>query len=304
MIVTVTCNPAIDVTYAVEALAPGEVHRVHEVSERAGGKGVNVARVLQTLGADVMATGLADAGFAASLPMPARFVPALPAVRRTLVVHDPVRTTSLWEPGYRAAPDAEAALLAVVEDLLATASVLVVSGSLPPGVAASLPVRLARAAAEVGALSILDLDGEALKLAAEAGGSIVTPNRDEIHALLGPIDDLADAARGLHRRTGSPVVFTLGAAGAMAAVGDQVLHAQLRTPVHGNPTGAGDALVAGLARGLRDGREFHDVLTDAVALGGAAVLSPLAGQVDPAAWQHLRRQVDVTAVTSFPMGAA
>ena len=62
MILTVTCNPAVDVTYQVDRLAVGEVHRVATVHERPGGKGVNVARVLHALGHDVVVTGLAGGG--------------------------------------------------------------------------------------------------------------------------------------------------------------------------------------------------------------------------------------------------
>ena len=64
MILTVTCNPAVDVTYDVDRLVPGAVHRVSRVRQRLGGKGVNVARVLHQLGEPVHALGLGDAGFA------------------------------------------------------------------------------------------------------------------------------------------------------------------------------------------------------------------------------------------------
>ena len=88
MIITVTLNPAIDVTYRLPRLRVGEVHRVTEVTSRLGGKGVNVARVLHQLGEPTHAVGLADHDFGDALAqeLPSTFLPELEEVRRTLVV--------------------------------------------------------------------------------------------------------------------------------------------------------------------------------------------------------------------------
>jgi hypothetical protein len=108
MIVTVTLNPAIDVTYRLPRLTVGEVHRVAEVTTRLGGKGVNLARVLHQLGEPTHAIGLADHDFAAALAseLPSTFLPELEEVRRAVVVVAE-STTSLWEPGRQAAPGAD-----------------------------------------------------------------------------------------------------------------------------------------------------------------------------------------------------
>jgi len=89
MILTVTCNPAVDVTYLVDDLVPGDVHRVREVRQLPGGKGISAARVLHQVEEDVVALGLADAGFGRSveaLGVAADFLDVLPSVRRTVVV--------------------------------------------------------------------------------------------------------------------------------------------------------------------------------------------------------------------------
>lgn len=106
MILTVTPNPAIDVTYRVHRLDLGSVHRVREVVTRAGGKGLNVARVLHRLGSPCAAVGLGSGDTAHRIVaelhdqgVPTTLVGRVP-VRRTLVVHtDDGTTTSLWEPG-------------------------------------------------------------------------------------------------------------------------------------------------------------------------------------------------------------
>jgi tagatose 6-phosphate kinase len=301
MILTVTCNPAIDVTYTVDSLAPGEVHRVGSVVERPGGKGVNVARVLQQLGETTLATGLSDEAFTVAVEasgVPAAFVSALPKVRRTLVVHAAGETTSLWEPGPEVEPSAVSALVERVTALLGSATALVVSGSLPAGVPVTLPATLGRLAVARGVPVVLDLDDEPLKAAAEDGGSVLVPNRDELFRLL-RVDadlDVVAAARDLCARTGAPVVVTLGVDGMVAATGDGCWHAEVPEPVAGNPTGAGDSAAAAIARGLTRGETWPEIVADAVALSASAVLTPVAGEVDLDAYRRWRPLVRVRPV--------
>jgi len=94
MIVTVTLNPADDVTYEVASMNPGDEHRVSRVRRRPGAKGVNVAAALAQIGEPVVATGLADEEFAnhaEELGLRTAFVHGLPRVRRTVAVVEPER---------------------------------------------------------------------------------------------------------------------------------------------------------------------------------------------------------------------
>ncbi|OIJ27522.1 1-phosphofructokinase family hexose kinase [Nocardioides luteus] len=281
MIITVTLNPAIDVTYRLPRLTVGEVHRVAEVTTRLGGKGVNVARVLHQLGEPAHAVGLADAHFADALAseLPSTFLPELEDVRRTVVVVAG-STTSLWEPGRQAAPGADRRLLDLLEARLANATALTVSGSLAPGVPADLPARIARLAAGAGVPVLLDLDDAAL-VAAVGTGAVLTPNEDEAERLLGHApDDPVAAVEELAARNRGPVVLTRGRLGLIACADGTCWEARPPAGIAGNPTGAGDAAAAGLARGLAHGRPWPEILRDAAALGAAAVAAPVAGEID------------------------
>jgi tagatose 6-phosphate kinase len=304
VIITVTCNPAVDTTYEVDRLVTGDVHRVRAVHERPGGKGVNVARVLHGLGEPVCAVGLAAPGFAEqveALGVEARFVDALPAVRRTLVVQDHRSTTSLWEPGAVARPGAAEDLVALVASLLPGASGLVVSGSLPSRVDQALPVRLAGLATQTGIPVVLDLDDAPLAAALGCGGAVLTPNRDELARLVGGEPaDLPVAALELAARNRAPVVVTLGEDGLLATDGIDCWRAVTRS-VCGNATGAGDAAAAGVVRGLVRGDPWPDLVGQAAVLGAAAVLSPVAGELDPAVIEILAASVRVDRVRTEPV---
>ncbi|UYM04144.1 1-phosphofructokinase family hexose kinase [Solicola gregarius] len=305
MILTVTPNPAYDVTYAVPRVTLGDVHRVAEVRERAGGKGINVGRVLDQLGEPVCVLGFGDAAFTAALDRDGiahDLVEALPHVRRTLVVHAE-QATSFWEPGATLSDGAEAELMRRTESRLANAHGLVVSGSLPRGTDPRLPARLAQLAIDAGVPVVVDCDGEPLRRAAKVPGVVLMPNADEARVLAGGSDDWLSACRSLVESGVRAVVATRGEDGMAAILADRCLQAVCGDRLEGNPTGAGDAaaaaMIAGLARGQLD---WSTLLTDAVSTSAAAVVAPAAGEVDLATRDRLRAKVRVHPLEKGPPG--
>ncbi|WP_433472501.1 1-phosphofructokinase family hexose kinase [Spirillospora sp. CA-142024] len=297
MILTVTPNAALDDTYEVPDARFGEVNRVAAVHRRPGGKGVNVARVLHGLGHEVVATGLAggaagrqiEEGLAA-LGVPAAFSPVAGESRRTVTIVG-AEVTMFCEPGPTVTAAEWAAFLARYETLARDAAVVVLSGSLPPGVPPDAYARLARLAPGP---VILDADGEPLRLGLAGRPAVVKPNAGELARVSGT-GDTAAGIRMLRAAGARTVVASLGAGGVVADTPGGVLRAALDRPVPGNPTGAGDALAAGLAAGLAADRPWPDLLRNAVALAACAVRSPVAGEIDAAAVPALLPHVSVRA---------
>jgi tagatose 6-phosphate kinase len=278
---------------------------VDTLTERPGGKAVNVARLLHQLGeptrlvapvggetGEQLRHGLEAAGLGCVL------VPSGPATRRTVTVveRDAHGATTLVEP---AALDCWPALLNAVEDALAGSDVLVIAGSVPRGVPDDGLAELVSAGRRHGLPVLVDTQGPWLLSALAAGASVVKPNVHELEAVTGD-DDPLRAARTLVRSSAATVVASLGERGVVAVTTQGVWEARPEAVLTGNPTGAGDALVAGLARGLlRDpeaARHPDRMLHDAVALSAAAVLSPVAGDVDPA---HHAAQLDGVVVRAL-----
>jgi tagatose 6-phosphate kinase len=295
VILTVTANAALDVTYEVPVLRHGEPHRVERVHTRAGGKGVNVARVLHALGEDVVATGLVGGltgdAILADLEdaVPEAFLRVAGESRRTVAVvsADDGAATVLNEPGPQVSEREWDQFAEAYHQLAAAATLVVLSGSLPPGVPADAYAELiVRTQVPV----LLDTDGDALRFGIEARPALVKPNLAELTGLLGhPPEDVLAACRALP----VPAAVTLGEAGAVLVTADGAWRAVPPERVRGNPTGAGDAFAAGLARGLAAGEPWPDVLADAMALAAAAVAAPVAGEVDPAAYASFRGAVVV-----------
>lgn len=304
MILTVTLNAALDVTYDVERVVLHGAHRVRRVRRRAGGKGVNVARVLHALGEEAVVAGLAGGPTGEALRadlaaagLPDALTPIAGDTRRTLAVVDAATgdATGFWEPGAEVAADEWERFLAGFAPLARDAAVVVLSGSLPPGVPPDAYATLCRAA---GRPTILDSSGDALRLGLRGGPAIVKPNAAELAEVAGgeagdasEVDAVLAGAERMRRAGAQAVVASLGADGLLAVADGGAWHARPPEAVHGNPTGAGDAVVAALAAGLAADRDWAGRLADAVALSAAAVLAPAAGEFDAAAYRRYRESV-------------
>ncbi|MBO0830180.1 MAG: 1-phosphofructokinase, partial [Streptosporangiales bacterium] len=240
MILTVTLNAALDVTYRVAALVPGGSHRVEDVHTRAGGKGVNVARVLAGLGHEVVVTGLVGGATGEQIRADLRraglvdeMVAADGESRRTVNVVAGGDATIFNEPGPRLPATAWVDFRTRYAGLAAAAACVVLAGSLPPTLPEDAYAELVRLAA--GAESIVDADGAPLRAALAAGPHVVAPNAAELAAATGEADPVAavDALRAAGART---VVATFGAEGLVASGPGVALRARPPTRVVGNPT--------------------------------------------------------------------
>lgn len=304
MILTVTLNTALDITYRVPALTPHASHRVTEVIERPGGKGLNVARVLAALGHDVTVTGFAGGDTGRVLHdrltreprVTDALVPVEGATRRTLAVVDTASgdTTQLNEPGPAVSPAEWSAFQESYEELLREGTTAVaLCGSLPPGVPVGAYATLVRAARAAHVPVLLDTSGEALRRGVAARPDIVKPNADELAELTGSHEP-AQATRDARRRGAHAVVTSLGAEGLRAVTPEGTWRAAPPTRVRGNPTGAGDSAVAGLLSALVEGLPWPERLARAVALSAATVAAPVAGEFVPATYEDLLARVAVT----------
>ncbi|MER6854923.1 1-phosphofructokinase family hexose kinase [Streptomyces pilosus] len=303
MILTVTLNTALDITYRIPALRAGSSHRVSEVTERPGGKGVNVARVLAALGHEVTVTGFAGGttgrvlrDLLTEVPhLTDALVPVTGTTRRTVAVVDGRSgdTTQLNEPGPTVSHAEWSAFQEVYGDLLASASAVALCGSLPPGVPVGAYAGLIRTARAAGVPTLLDTSGSALRRGVAGRPDILKPNADELAELTGSHEPLR-ATLDARRRGAGTVVASLGAQGLLAVTPDSRWHAAPPARLRGNPTGAGDSAVAGLLSALVEQQPWPAALSRAVALSAATVLSPAAGEFDRTTYEKFLPTVTVT----------
>ncbi len=284
MIYTVTLNPAIDKTVEIPSFTVDAVNRITRIQEDPGGKGINVSKVIESLGGDSVAYALlgGDAGekllkLLSGSRFPVKSIRTDRATRTNMKVVDPVlhTNTDINEPGGYPGDQAIAELTQDLEERLKEGDILVLSGSVPAGVNKEIYRELARMGKERGARVFLDADGPLFCEGLKAAPYLVKPNQYELAQYFGrPLEteeELLEAGRELLKKGISVVLISLGGDGAIMCRGGGYIRAEsLSVPV-ASTVGAGDSMVAAFAYGMDQGMDFESAFRLSVAAGSAAV---------------------------------
>ena len=300
MIITVTLNAAIDKTLAVPNFRLGRRHRAVEQTAMAGGKGVNVARALKALGQPVIATGVAGGPTGTRIiehltedAILNDFVRIREESRTSTAVVDPTNGEQT-EINERGPTVSEAELDLFVDKLLYLAkgaAVCVFSGSLPRGVEPGLYARLIEELRKLGVTTVLDAEGETLRLAARSGPDVVSPNELEAEELVGhEFADEDDRRAGMRQmvESGAREALMTLADGCLALLGDahdpasprSLYRATLEPLEPVSSVGSGDAFLAGYVAARYGGRTREDCLRFGVACGAESTQHFGAGVLD------------------------
>ena len=307
-IITVSLNPALDRVIEVDGFTIGAHQVGREVLRSAGGKALNVSRVLAAMGIRSVATGfLGDrnrGGFDSLLSDPLvgdEFFP-LPGNTRENVTITDRRTgqeTHIRDVGLEVAPRHLSRLAKKLRLLAADGGILIFSGSLPPGIGPADFSDLVAACQAAGARVAVDTSGDALAAMAGRRLWLVKPNGVELPLLAGReargLDEQLAAARGLTDRVDN-VVFTIGADGAYLFTRALALHAWVDVAAGSirNTVGCGDALLGAFVAGVWRGREVGRAFRDAVACATASAMTITPGEFDAETFSQLQAKVEMT----------
>jgi 1-phosphofructokinase/tagatose 6-phosphate kinase len=308
MIITVTLNAALDKTLEVPNFTPGRRHRTVDQITMPGGKGVNIARALKRLGQPVIATGLAGGATGERIVEALNdeavvngFVRIREESRTNTAVLDP--TTSMHTEINERGPAVTAMELELFRDklryLAKGASVCVFAGSLPRAMDADVYAGLVKEIRKLGVLTIVDTDGDPLRLAVRAEPHVVSPNELEAEELVGhefnDVDDRAHAVAEMVQMGAREAIMTV-ADGCYAQVNEDGAPAIYRVRVEEQEArssiGSGDAFLAGYVAARYTGRSPVDCLRFGVACGAESIHHFGAGIVDPVKVGRLVEEVE------------
>ena len=282
-ILTLTLNPALDLTVELARLEPGQVNRSDGMHAHAAGKGVNVAQVLADLGHTLTVSGFLgedNAQVFETLFAQRGFVDAfirVPGETRSNIklAEQDGRITDLNGPGPMVDEAAQQALLARLEQIAPGHDVVVVAGSLPRGVSPQWLQALILRLKKLGLNVALDTSGEALRVALAAGPWLIKPNTEELADALGceVVSEAAQAqaAQRLHAQGVEHVVISHGADGVNWFSVGSALHASPPKVTVASTVGAGDSLLAGMLHGLLSADTPEQTLRTATAIAAMAV---------------------------------
>ena len=285
MIYTVTLNPARDRTVTIPDFEAGKVNRIQTIRDDPGGKGINVSKVIHTLGGRSVAMGILGGATGkyiqksvSEMGIETDFAFTKAQTRTNTKVIDPARhvTTDINEPG---APVGKRVLTSVISRLLSKAGrndIVVFAGKIPAGANSALIAEWTKKLSAQGARVFLDADSATLAEGVKAAPYLIKPNETELSQLLGAplrsLSEVYDGARRVMDATGVKyVAVSLGADGALF-VGETGAWRAEAIPVNVLSTvGAGDAMMAALAYGFDAGMPAEEAYRWAMAAGAASV---------------------------------
>jgi 6-phosphofructokinase 2 len=287
-IVTLTINPAIDLSTTVERMMPGRKLRCKGLQRDPGGGGINVARVVRRLGSEVIAVYTCGGIVGRLLEelviregIESRTVRVTAETREDFTVHEEesgqqfrfvLAGPKMIETEWRACLNAVCSLEPFPRYLVA-------SGSLPPGVPEDFYGRVARVAREHGVKLLLDTSGPPLEAALAEGVYLIKPNLHElmdlghVHAD-DPDGQVAACRRIVEQGQAQIVALTLGDKGALLATRDGTWHIPALPIEPASVVGAGDSFLGAMTWSLAEGHSIDTAFRYATAAGSAALLQP------------------------------
>ncbi|MDR7079477.1 tagatose 6-phosphate kinase [Neobacillus niacini] len=308
-ILVVTLNPSIDTQYFMDSpLKPG-VQRVTRVERTAGGKGLNVARVLKKLGNDVVCTGFSG-GYNGQWIQDSlmnhgiqqHFVEVQGDTRICLSFSGPeeFQPFEVLEAGPEISAEEQEKLKEVVEALGDGMTAGVISGSLPRGVPHTYYQELIQIFNKKNVPVYLDTSGEVLNQSLKAKPLFVKPNLEELELFSGTAidseEDIIDAAKDMMEKGAANVLVSLGAKGALLVSDKEVWKANVTPLKKAYPVGSGDSLLAGVTYALSNGKSWPEALRYGCACGVSNAINPQTGNVELEQVETLLNEIQIERV--------
>ena len=309
MILTVTMNPSIDISYPLEELKIDTVNRVAEASKTAGGKGLNVTRVLAEIGDNVAATGLIGGTNGEFLLQNLHpnvrqcFYKISGDTRNCIAILHEGKQTEILEAGPTITADEANGFLHHFKSLMESAEVVSISGSLPAGLPVEYYIQLVEIANQAGNKVVLDCSGAALEdvLKSDVKPTAIKPNNEELSQLLGreiskDLDELKAVLSEPLFEGIEWIIVSLGADGAFAKHGDTFYKVDIPKIQVVNPVGSGDSTVAGISSALSHQADAASLLKKANVLGMLNAQEKMTGHVNVYNYDNLYNQITVKEV--------
>ncbi|MCH5260633.1 MAG: 1-phosphofructokinase [Lachnospiraceae bacterium] len=280
-ILTVTLNPAVDKTYTTQSVIVGNVNRMRTAMNIAGGKGVNVTKILRQYGCDVAATGFLG-GYSGRFieeelekrGTECRFIHVTGETRSNMnILADDGYVTEILEPGPVISDSEMTAFLEQYDALLEECGLVILSGSVARGVNADVYETLTMRAADVSVPVYLDSSGDNLRYGMRAKPQMIKPNWRELEYIMGRRivnrEEIVESAKLLHEGGISRVVVSMGSKGLLSVTDEGVLYTGAAKIEPINTVGCGDSVVAAYAMSYVAGESEEEAIVRAGAISAA-----------------------------------
>jgi tagatose 6-phosphate kinase len=309
MIATITLNPAIDIRYRMLDFQSNKVNRVLTVDRSAGGKGLNVSRVLESLGCNVICMGFLGGKNGewiteklGELSIENSFIQIQEETRLCIAISkiQSHEQTEILEPGPTINKLEIGRFLQKYEEVLDKAQYVVASGSIPKGLQTDFYKTLSVRANKKGKSFLLDTSGEALIEGVKGNPFLIKPNKFELCQLLKlknpSISRMVSGMKGVCDQGVKHVLLSLDKEGAILVTKNRVLHAKIPSIQAVNTVGSGDSMVAGYTYAICNQFRIEDSLKWACASGMANAIEEQTGHINI---QNVEKFVEMIEITEW-----
>jgi tagatose 6-phosphate kinase len=307
MILAVTMNPSVDISYPIHNFKVNDVNRVETVMKTAGGKGLNVARVVNQMGEDVLTTGLLGGTVGhyitkelAKSNIRNCFFKINQESRNCIAILHDGKQTEILESGPIISAEEGLGFLNQYRELLSKASLVTISGSLPKGLESGFYRRMVEMGREKGIPVIVDTSGESLRqvLNHKVKPFAIKPNIAEMSQLLGV--EIGESISSLKQLLKDElfygiewIVVSMGGNGGFVKHGEDFYQITIPAIKVVNPVGSGDATVAGLAVALKQRLPVTDVLKTAMTAGMLNTIEEGTGYINREKFSQFFEMIEV-----------
>lgn len=293
MILTVTLNPSVDISYKLDQFKLDTVNRVTDVSKTAGGKGLNVTRVLHQLGEEVAATGFLGGNLGdfirteiTRIGVLDHFVGSKEDTRNCIAVIHEGNQTEILESGPEITTKEASVFLEQFSRSIQRVDFVTISGSLPKGLGSNFYSDLLDLAARANTPVLLDTSGESLRLSVlgEHKPFLIKPNLEELAGLfdieINSEDQIIKVLRDPLFKDVAWVVVTLGVEGALIKHENEIYRAKIPSVMAINPVGSGDSVIAGFAAGLSRQLDKEELIKFGLTMGVLNAMEEETGSIN------------------------
>ncbi|WP_073998511.1 hexose kinase [Anaerococcus urinomassiliensis] len=286
MILTITANPSVDISYQLDQLNIDGVSRTEKVLKTAGGKGLNVGNVLQTLGADVAHSGFIGGALGefiketlAEKGQEARFVEIEGATRNCIAILHEGKQTEILEKGPEITQEEKDKFIASLDKITDGCDILNISGSLPKGLDVDFYQTIIKYAKDNNKFISVDTSGKTLEsvIKSDIKPDLIKPNETELSDVLGfevNKDNLNEVLFDEPFKSINTIIVSLGKDGAVVKIKDKLYKASVPVVEAINPVGSGDSSVAGALYAIEKQMSDVDVIKTSMTCGLLNVLNP------------------------------
>ena len=285
MILTITANPSVDISYQLEKFNIDDVTRTSDIKKHAGGKGIHVGYVLKELGTKPVHSGFAGGKLGEFIEegledrgQEARFVKIKGDTRNCIAILHEGKQTEILEAGPTISKKEEEEFLNKLDQISEGCHIINISGSLPKGLTSDFYKEIIKYAKKHDKFVSVDTSGKTLKdmINAEEKPDLIKPNETEIADVLGRKIEKKDLKEILQEEPFKDIpyiIVSMGKDGAMVKIKDKIYNAKVPKVEAVNPVGSGDSSLAGALFAIDEGKSDEEIIKTSMTCGLLNVLT-------------------------------